>query len=228
MHVEIASIGEQASLLTLGNRIDGDINRRVHALAGALRGARIDGMRDIVPAYASVLLRHGLSAPADVRRWQSRVREVIAAIDADDMPDHGTVHRLAVCYDGADLEHVAQACHLSPQDVITRHVRGEYRVAMIGFAPGFPYLIGMDPALATPRRDSPRTRVPAGAVAIGGSQTGIYPRTLPGGWHLIGRVDRVLFDADNNEHPCLLLPGDRVRLHAVDQLGDMHWEKTPC
>jgi KipI family sensor histidine kinase inhibitor len=86
---------------------------------------------------------------------------------------------------------------------------------MLGFAPGFPYLLGLDPALQVPRRANPRTRVPAGSVAIGGAQTGIYPRELPGGWHLIGRTPRVLFDPAR-EPPCLLAPGNHVRFRAID------------
>ena len=84
---------------------------------------------------------------------------------------------------------------LDPQEVIARHAHAEYRVAMLGFSPGFPYLFGLDASLHTPRRASPRTRVPAGSVAIGGAQTGIYPRELPGGWQLIGRTPLTLFDA---------------------------------
>ncbi len=86
---------------------------------------------------------------------------------------------------------------------------------MLGFAPGFPYLLGLDAALHVPRRADPRTRVPAGSVAIGGAQTGIYPRELPGGWNLIGRTPQVLFDPERDP-PCLLAPGDRVRFRAID------------
>jgi inhibitor of KinA len=87
---------------------------------------------------------------------------------------------------------------------------------MLGFAPGFPYLLGLDPALAMPRRADPRLSVPAGSVAIGGNQTGIYPQALPGGWHLIGRTSSRLFDL-HSESPSLLQPGDRVRFHAIGQ-----------
>ena len=91
----------------------------------------------------------------------------------------------------------------------------EYRVAMLGFAPGFPHLLGLDPALHMPRRAQPRLRVPAGSVAIGGAQTGIYPRELPGGWQLIGRTPLRLFDAQLDP-PSLLAPGDRVRFRTID------------
>ena len=100
-------------------------------------------------------------------------------------------------------------------EVIARHVAGRYRVAMLGFAPGFPYLLGLDPRLTVPRRADPRARVPAGSVAIGGMQTGIYPEALPGGWQLIGRTPLGLFDMRATP-PSQLQPGDRVRFEAID------------
>lgn len=124
---------------------------------------------------------------------------------------------IPVCYGGdggPDLDVVAEHARLSRDDVIARHTAAEYTVAMLGFAPGFPYLLGLDPALHIPRRATPRTRVPAGSVAIGGAQTGIYPRELPGGWNLIGRTPRVLFDP-RREPPALLAPGNRVRFRPI-------------
>jgi KipI family sensor histidine kinase inhibitor len=115
---------------------------------------------------------------------------------------------------GPDLQRVADHAGLSTTDVIARHAVAEYTVAMLGFAPGFPYLLGLDAALATPRLATPRTRVPAGSVAIGGAQTGLYPQASPGGWNLIGRTDRVLFDPQRDP-PALLAPGDRVRFVPV-------------
>ncbi|MDB6163387.1 MAG: allophanate hydrolase subunit 1, partial [Xanthomonadaceae bacterium] len=112
--------------------------------------------------------------------------------------------------DGPDLESVARHSRLAPADVISRHAAARYTVAMLGFAPGFPYLIGMDPTLAVPRLATPRAHVPAGSVAIGGAQTGIYPRSGPGGWHIIGRTTLELFDPARDP-PALLAPGDQVR-----------------
>lgn len=140
-------------------------------------------------------------------------------------PPHRTLQQeiktIPVCYAAAfapDLSDVAAHAGLTVDQVISRHTAAEYTVAMLGFAPGFPYLLGLDDALQTPRRASPRTRVPAGAVGIGGAQAGIYPRELPGGWNLIGRTPVVLFDPCR-EPPCLLLPGDRVRFHAIDAVA---------
>lgn len=226
MHVVYEPIGENACLLTLGHDIDMGVNARVHALAETLRRADITGTQDIVPAYAGVLLRHGLAEADAVTAWHRQVRDTVTAMPEDAGDNGGTLHELDACYDGEDLEQVARACRLSVREVVERHTQCEYRVAMIGFAPGFPYLIGMDPQLATPRHKTPRTHVPAGSVAIGGQQTGIYPRSLPGGWQLIGRTDACLFDPDHDTQPCLLLPGDRVRFRAVDAQA-LQATKTP-
>ena len=122
-----------------------------------------------------------------------------------------------VCYGGEfgpDLDDLARYARLSVDEVIARHCAPDYRVAMLGFAPGFPYLLGLDPALHAPRRATPRVRVPAGSVAIGGAQTGIYPSELPGGWLLIGRTPLTLFDPAR-EAPALLAPGQRLRFRAI-------------
>lgn len=126
---------------------------------------------------------------------------------------------------GPDLDAVAAHAGMSREAVIECHTAAEYRVAMLGFAPGYPYLLGLDPALHTPRRANPRTRVPAGSVAIGGAQTGIYPRELPGGWQIIGRTPLELFDAARAP-PALLAPGQRVRFRQIPASAPEN--KTPA
>jgi inhibitor of KinA len=124
---------------------------------------------------------------------------------------------IPVCYGGEfgpDLADVAAVHKTTPDAIIAAHTDGEYTVAMLGFLPGFPYLDGLARGLHTPRRASPRTAVPVGSVAIGGSSTGIYPCTSPGGWHLIGRTPRALFEP-TRDPPALLQPGDRVRFVAI-------------
>lgn len=123
------------------------------------------------------------------------------------MPGH--LHEIPVRYDGPDLARVAEHAGIAIREIIERHTEPEYRVDLIGFAPGFPYLAGLDPALATPRLAQPRLRVEAGSVAIGGSHTGIYPLPGPGGWNVIGFTDTVLFNPSTAQ--CLLAPGDRLR-----------------
>ena len=122
---------------------------------------------------------------------------------------------IPVCYGGdygPDLAFVAQHAGLSEREVIRRHTAPKYRIYMLGFLPGFPYLGGLDPALFTPRLQNPRTAIPAGSVGIGGQQTGIYPVASPGGWQLIGRTPLKLFDPDR---PLRYAAGDRIRFAAI-------------
>ncbi|TAN05504.1 MAG: 5-oxoprolinase subunit PxpB [Rhodanobacteraceae bacterium] len=213
----IEPIAEDALLVRFGDGIDSVTNARVHAAARALHAAHLAGLIDIAPAYATLLLRFETGSVS-----LSRTPALRAALDGTGGSDPEPVSRapvdIPVCYGGAcgiDLAAVADHTGLAPDAVVARHTAAAYSVAMLGFAPGFPYLLGLDPALSVPRRASPRTRVPKGAVAIGGAQTGIYPRELPGGWHLIGRTPLTLFDP-TRDPPCLLAPGDRVRFQAID------------
>ncbi len=121
---------------------------------------------------------------------------------------------IPVRYDGPDLDDLARLTGLTPAQIIGRHLQGQHRVAFCGFAPGFAYIAGLDPGLRVPRRDSPRTRVPAGAVAIADEFSGVYPRASPGGWHLIGQTDLAVFDL-TRDPPALLVPGTPVRFVAV-------------
>jgi len=222
----IEPLGEDALLLRLDRRIDADVNARVHALAARIEAARPAWLREVVPAYASlaVFLDDDAEAADTDDRLQAADHWLRTLLDGPDAacPAPGgdaTPFDIPVCHAPAfapDLDALAAHADLSPQEVVARHCAGDYRVAMVGFAPGFPYLLGLDPRLAMPRRASPRTRVPAGSVAIGGAQTGIYPRESPGGWHLIGRTPLALFDA-TREAPCLLAAGQRVRFVAIDE-----------
>lgn len=127
--------------------------------------------------------------------------------------------KLPVCYGGEwgpDLEEVSRHCRLAPEEVIALHSGADYTIYMIGFAPGFPYMGGLPERLATPRRETPRVRVAAGSVGIGGGQTGVYPLETPGGWQLIGRTPLSLFRPDR-EPPVLLAAGDRVRFVPVSE-----------
>lgn len=213
-------LGEDAVLLRLGQGIDAETNRRVHALAAAIRARRPSWLAEIVPAYACLALQlrdagdDGALPLQRVRAWWSTQD----FHDASDARADAAVLEVPVCYGGEfgpDLADVAAHAGLAAEDVIERHLTGDYRVAMLGFAPGFPYLLGLDPRLATPRLDTPRTRVPAGSVGIGGAQAGIYPREGPGGWRLLGRTPLALFDPVRAP-PSLLEPGHRVRFVRID------------
>lgn len=216
MDWRIGRLGDQALLLEAGGRIDAATSARVHALALRIAAQRPAWATDVVPAYASLAVFIDADALGDaadpLHAAERHLRPLLEAA----LTVAGPVARIVevpVRYggeDGPDLERVAAQAGLAPAEVVALHAAGGYTVAMLGFAPGFPYLLGLDPRLATPRLATPRTRVPAGSVAIGGAQTGLYPRPGPGGWNLIGRTDAVLFDP-TRDPPALFAPGDRVR-----------------
>lgn len=216
--VDCEALADDAWLLRLGSQIDPAVNARVHALAARLRARAPAWLRDLVPAYASLALFFDPAAvaAAAARGW---LLAQYADAGAAGMSAPGVRDvEIPVIYGGAsgpDLESSAAELGLSPQALIERHSGALYTVAMIGFAPGFPYLSGLAPELALPRLATPRTEVAAGSVAIGGAQTGVYPRPGPGGWRLLGRTPLRLFDAARAS-PSLLQPGDRVRFRPID------------
>ena len=182
------------------------------ALYAALSARNWPEIEDLVPADGTLLLilRRGAAMSAALR--QALSVDATSPFDAS-----GALHQIRVEYGGAagpDLDEMAAFAGLSRDTYINSHAAVEYRVAFLGFQPGFPYLRGLPAALYVPRRASPRVRVPAGSVAIGGAYCGIYPASGPGGWHLIGRAAVTLFDP-LRPRPALLLPGDRVRFVAA-------------
>ena len=212
----ICRLGEHLLLVELGTTIDDGVNRRVLALAGWVRQQRWPGVLDVVPAFASLGLH--LAATADQRAIEHHLREWLAAPPTVSDEGHGPLVEIPVRYggtDGPDIDEVAALSGLTRREVVDRHAARTYRVFMLGFLPGFAYLGSVDPAIAVPRRTSPRTRVASGSVGLAGTQTGIYPRESPGGWQIIGRTDSRLFDP-GGDPPSLLAPGDRVRFVPVE------------
>ncbi|NOT89523.1 MAG: 5-oxoprolinase subunit PxpB [Lysobacter sp.] len=210
------ALAGDAWLIHLGTTADTATNAHVHAIVARIRATAPSWLRDLVPAYTSLGVFFDGSIDADSARDWLRA-QCLADIETTTAPPSRTVE-IPVCYGGAhgeDLEAAATELGIAPAELIARHGEATYTVAMIGFAPGFPYLGGLDPTLALPRLATPRTHVPAGSVAIGGAQTGIYPRESPGGWRLLGRTPLRLFDA-RRDPPSLLAPGDRVRFVAID------------
>ena len=200
-------IGEGCLCWSLGESIDKETSGRILSVYRRLKAmpslARM-GVLDLVPSY-NALAVHFDPATARMDEVEKAVGGLFegceAASDAMDVPGKTIV--LPVVYAGEDLDRVAEINGLSVKEVIRIHQEPDYTVAMVGFLPHFPYMIGLDPRLVTPRLDSPRTRVPAGAVGIGGAQAGVYPAESPGGWNLIGSTD-----------PTLLVPiepGDTIR-----------------
>jgi len=214
--------GEGGIVVELGEAIDPAVNARVHALARAVERRLGREILEVVPSYRSLLVLHDpLRVPR--ARLARRLEALAAEIPEGPAPAPGRVVRIPVRYggeEGPDLEEVARLVGLPPAEVVARHAAPVYRVYLLGFTPGFPYLGGMDPRLACPRLASPRARLPAGSVAIGGEQTGIYPVESPGGWRILGRTPLALFDpAPGARRPFLLAPGDGVRFVPVDAEG---------
>ncbi|WP_307803033.1 5-oxoprolinase subunit PxpB [Frigoribacterium sp. PvP032] len=176
------------------------------ALFGALLAQPVAGILDVVPAARSVAVRF-LPTLLPIASLMSVLRSLPTSRDA---ATEGRLVEIPVRYDGEDLADVARLSGLSVDEVVDRHAGATYTVAFTGFAPGFAYLTGGDPALAVPRRATPRTSVPAGAVAMAGEFTGVYPRESPGGWQLLGHTDVALWDLAERV-PALLQPGMRVR-----------------
>lgn len=178
-------------------------------LVAAVRD-EVAGLEEVVAGHDTVLLiwEAGRTPPTDLRE---RVARVLGSAHRDPEPRTVTID---VRYDGPDLDDVAQACGMSPEEVVRRHAAAAYEVGFVGFAPGFAYLLGGDPALQPPRRHSPRPRVPAGSLALAGEYTAIYPAASPGGWHLIGSSDAALFDLARPE-PAALTTGTRVLLRVT-------------
>jgi KipI family sensor histidine kinase inhibitor len=180
----------------------------------AIEQAAIPGVIDIVPAYTTILVSFD-PRQTDSATLMARIEQAAAnRQESQSAPRQVTIPVVYGGDYGPDIDEVAASTGLTADEVIAQHTGAEYLVACIGFSPGFPYLLGLPPALATPRLPNPRTRVPAGSVGIGGEQTGVYPQATPGGWRLIGRTPLRLFDPDSAE-PFLLRAGDHLRFTAI-------------
>ncbi|MDP1660775.1 MAG: 5-oxoprolinase subunit PxpB, partial [Phycisphaerales bacterium] len=189
---------------------------RVRAAARALSAAGIPALLDVTPAYTTLLLAFdALALVPDAA--EHAVQTALSAANQLPALSDTTLIEVPVCYDachGPDLPALAAAHGLTPAEVTALHSAADYRVAFIGFTPGFPYLTGLPEQLATPRLPSPRPRIDTGSVGIAGMQTGIYPGGTPGGWRLIGRTPLRVFDPER-ERPALLAHGDRVRFRPI-------------
>ncbi len=199
--------GDRALLVELGSPA------RVVGYVDALRHQGMAGVADVVPAAETVLV------VAEDGAGPGELRSALAALTPRPVqvsPEVGETVEVPVRYDGADLADVARLTGLTEQEVVDAHTGSPWRVAFGGFAPGFGYLVGGDPRLRVPRRDTARTAVPAGAVALADEYSGVYPRESPGGWQLIGTTEVTMWDL-RRERPALLTPGAVVRFSAVDR-----------
>lgn len=199
-------VGESAFLLELGRTAE------VLAAQRAVEALGDPAIVDLIPGASTLLvvadaLTLALPDESQLARIERAARDVDAATGASAVT---STHEIAVRYDGEDLAELAARAGLAVDEVIARHAAATYRVAFVGFQPGFAYLDGLPPELHVARRSTPRPRVPAGSVAIGGAWTGIYPLATPGGWNIVATTDATLFDA-RRASPALLQPGDAVR-----------------
>lgn len=210
--MRLLEMGDSAILVETGG-ID-DVLALAPALDDLVRSgdSELAAVTDVVPAARTVLLV--ADHAADLARIAVRVWRVAADLDRGPgrWPEH--VVEIPVRYDGPDLDEVASLTRLDVQEVVAAHTSTPWRVGFGGFAPGFAYLVGGDRRLTVPRRSSPRTSVPAGAVGLAGEFSGVYPRSSPGGWQLIGTTDVVLWD-ERRDPPALLQPGMGVRFVAA-------------
>jgi KipI family sensor histidine kinase inhibitor len=208
----VLACGDSALAVEFGTAMDADSNRRVFALDRALKNTPIEGIVETVPTYRSLLVHYdpltlGFSELSD---------RLLALLDQPGSAGNLSRHwRVPVFYDGLDLDDVAKAHDMSPDELIQRHSTPRYDVAMIGFTPGFSYLRGLDPAIATPRRAQPRIATPAGTISIGGAQAALQCLAGPSGWHLLGRTPVRTFHPQRD--PVFLIePGDTVTFERID------------
>jgi inhibitor of KinA len=220
--VSILPLGRCAWMLVLGDKVSRPLHHRVTELASRISAARLPGLVEIVPAYATVTVFFEGNAGEMRARLDAICHHEQSELISPEGCGHperseGTesrLHTIPVRYDGPDLQSVANQTGLPVAEVIRQHSEPEYLVYLLGFVPGFAYLGDLHPSLVLPRRSSPRTRVPAGSVAIAGAQTAVYPLTTPGGWHLLGSTPLKLFDPERDP-AAMLRAGDRVRFEPV-------------
>lgn len=214
--VRFRRAGEECLIVEFHQEISEQINRRVMELAKNLRNRPVLGIVDMIPAYCTLLINYN---PLTVSR-EALISDIKKRLSLPEGKEEtvGRVVEIPVCYGryfGPDLRSVADYAGLSPKEVIRIHSGRDYRIYMMGFLPGFPYLGGLDQRIASPRLAVPRTKIPAGSVGIGGAQTGIYPLASPGGWQLIGRTPLAVYDP-LREEPFLYRAGDSIRFIPID------------
>jgi inhibitor of KinA len=228
--VRFSPLGDRAVMITLGATIDEATHRLVRSASARIDQHPPAGFVDQVPAFTSIAVHYDPLIAArgtSMTPYARVVDDLTAALDgltAERLPPARVVE-IPVCYGGTfgpDLEDVARAHEISADEVVRVHTSGDYLVYMVGFMPGFAYLGGLSPKLATPRRTTPRMVVPAGTVGIGGSQTGVYPLDSPGGWNLIGKTPLAVFDITRPQ-ATLLATGDRVRFRAITETEFRNW-----
>jgi KipI family sensor histidine kinase inhibitor len=207
-------LGDSAISIVFGAERSPKLLQRVHAAARSLQAAVIPHVEDVVPAYLALTVFYDSLNTSYEEISATLIAACDRAKDSKAAAAKPREHRIPVRYNGMDLDSVAASTGLSVEDVIARHAGRTYTVDLLGFVPGFAYLSELDAGLQLPRRAEPRPRVAAGSVAIAAAQTAVYPLDTPGGWHIIGTTETVMFDPARDQ-PALLAPGDTVRFERV-------------
>jgi inhibitor of KinA len=234
MDYQLIPMGDQAVMIDLGEDADKTTLNKVHFLTSRLESHPFDWIIEYIPAFTSIAIIYdpmkiACKVLAKDQLPYEYVMEQLIAILSLKMNDEAIKQRvmeIPVCYGetyGPDLEYVAAANNLTTDEVIHIHTSGDYIVQMIGFAPGFPYINGMSEKIAAPRKETPRLKIPAQSVGIGGKQTGIYPIETPGGWQIIGRTPLHLFRPEMTP-PSLLQAGDKVKFIPISAVEFSKWE----
>ncbi|KGP70887.1 5-oxoprolinase subunit PxpB [Pontibacillus yanchengensis] len=226
MNYTLTPLGDRAIVIELGNEITIATHNLVQSVVAFLDQHPFDWITEYIPAFTTVTIFYNpllvlpkTNQTTSASPYEHVVNELIPYLDnlEENHSELGRTIEIPVCYGGElgpDLPYVAEYHNLSEEQIVDLHSKGDYLVYMIGFAPGFPYIGGMPEDLATPRKDNPRLKIPAGSVGIAGNQTGVYPIETPGGWQLIGRTPLPLFDPEL-EPPTLLKTGDVIRFKPI-------------
>ena len=226
MKPTISPVGDCAISIDFGQVIDPKINRQIRQIIEQIKGLQLDGIIELVPTYCALLVQYDamVYSYSDICRILEPTLQESVTDSANELV---TIVEIPTVYGGEfgpDLGFVASYNHLSEAEVVSIHSGTDYLVYMLGFIPGFTYLGGMDPRIATPRLSSPRTLIPAGSVGIAGEQTGTYPSDSPGGWQIIGRTPVTMYDM-SKEQAALLQAGDYVRYVSIDE-NEFHRVKS--
>ena len=215
--IKIYTAGDSSVLIEFGQEISPEINAQITALVRLIKAQHIEGVTDMIPAFASLLINYD---PRVVSYAGLRARlEKLLKLEISGETSESRIFEIPVCYGGEygpDLQNIADHAGLTPDEVIKIHSAKDYLIYMLGFLPGFSYLGGLDDRIHTPRLANPRIRIPAGSVGIGGSQTGIYPLDSPGGWQLLGMTPVKTYDPER-EVPILFEAGDYIRFVPVSE-----------
>ncbi len=215
--IRILTAGDSALLIEFGKEINPETNRKITALVQLMREQHIEGIVDVIPAFCSLLINYDprVLSYEELKERMEHLLKMETKIEAT----RKRIFEIPVCYGGEygpDIENIVEHAGLSVEEVIKIHSSKDYLIYMLGFLPGFTYLGGLDERIHTPRLASPRLKIRAGSVGIGGSQTGIYPLDSPGGWQLMGMTPVRTYDPER-QTPILVEAGDYIRFIPIDE-----------